>query len=64
MQMKTIGNWLDRPITWRTSLKASGIVTAIYLVVVAVYYAVYFWDEIMNKLDSLTNLVKSKLNRG
>ena len=61
--MKTIGNWLDRPVTWRTSLKVSGIVTAIYLVVVAAYYAVYFWDEIMSKLDNLTNLIKNKLNR-
>ena len=61
--MKKIGQWLDRPVTWRTSLKVSGITMAVYLVFIAVYYSVNFWDRILDKLDTLTRLVKGKKNR-
>ena len=55
-------NWLDKPITWRSSLRLSGITMAIYLLGLGIYYTVIFWDSILDKLDDLTNLVKSKLN--
>lgn len=61
--MKNRWNWLDQPITWRTSLRLSAWTMAIYGIVYGVFAVWYFWDEIMEKLDSLTSLVKEKLNR-
>ena len=56
-------SWLDKPITWRTSLKVSAWSMLIYTIVYGIYFAWYFWDEITEKLDNLTTLVKAKLNR-
>lgn len=61
--MKMIGNWLDKPVTWRNYLSMFGVTMGIYTIGVSIYYAVIFWEEILDKLDNLTNLVKSKLNR-
>ena len=55
-------NWLDKPVTWRSSLRLSGITMAISLLGFGIYCTVIFWDSILDKLDDLTNLVKSKLN--
>ena len=60
--MKKIGIWLDTPITWRSSLKVSAISMAIYAICMAIYFTYIFWDRILDKLDNLTALVKSKLN--
>lgn len=60
---KSRWNWLHKPITWRTSLKVSAWSMAIYVIVVAVYYVWAFWDELLDKLDDLSALIKSKLNR-
>lgn len=57
-------NWLDKPITWRSSLRLTGISMLISLVGYGVYTMVIFWDEIINKLDDLTYLVKNKLKLG
>ena len=57
-------NWLDKPITWRSSLRLSAIMTAISLLGYGIYTAVIFWDDITRKLDELTDLVKSKLKLG
>ena len=61
--MKNKWNWLDQPITWRTSRRLSAWTMVIYGIVYGVFAVWYFWDEIMEKLDSLTSLVKEKLNR-
>lgn len=57
-------NWLDKPITWRTSLRVSAISMAISLLGYTIYYAIIFWDDILDKLDEVTNLVKSKRKLG
>lgn len=57
-------NWLDKPITWRSSLRLSAISMAISLLGYAIYSAIIFWDDITRKLDELTDLVKSKLKLG
>lgn len=57
-------SWLDKPITWRTSLKVSAWSMLLYAIVYGVWAVWFFWDEILEKLDNLTALVKAKLNRG
>lgn len=57
-------NWLDKPITWRSSLRLSAIGMAISLLGYVIYSAVIFWDDIIEKLEDLTDLVKNKLKLG
>lgn len=57
-------NWLDKPITWRSSIRLTGISMLISLLGYGVYIAVIFRSDIIDKLDELTNLVKSKLKLG
>ena len=56
-------SWLDKPITWRASLKVSAWSMLLYAIVYGVWAVWFFWDEITEKLDNLTALVKTKLNR-
>ena len=43
---------MNQPITWKTSFTVSGIIMAIYLVGIGIYYTVCFWDGIMEKLKT------------
>lgn len=62
--MKDKWSWLDRPITWRTDLKVTAWLMLLYAIVYGAWAVYTFWDEILEKLDTLTALVKAKLNRG
>ncbi len=53
--------WLDKPITWRTSLKVSGWFMLIYAIVIGVVYIVTFWDRVCARLGRLPNTIKNKL---
>ncbi len=58
-----IEKWLDRPISWRASLRLSWIVAAVTLFGFTVIYSINFWSEIAKRLDALISLVKHKLIR-
>jgi hypothetical protein len=58
-----IEKWLDRPISWRASLRLSWIIAAITLFGFVVINIISFWSEITKRLDALTSLVKRKLIR-
>lgn len=46
-------SWLDKPITWRTSIKACAIGVAISLVGIAIEYLVSFWNPLVNLRNSI-----------
>lgn len=43
---------LDKPWTTRGYLKLTGIVYIITMIIVAIWYIMYFWDNICNWFES------------
>jgi hypothetical protein len=52
--------WLDKPVTWRSYLRLSGIVVIIYLIGYDVFMASLWHNEIYDIIDDLRPKKKNK----